>query len=69
MPVDFPSRTDSVLVSSCTMPLDNSEMALEEVLQTYSSVKGHRTRCEREIKKLTDSVESAVLLYLRDPHQ
>ena len=34
------------------MPLDNSEMTLEEVLRTYSSVKGHRTCCEREIKNL-----------------
>ena len=34
------------------MPLDYSEMTLEEVLWTYSSVKGHHTRCEREIHKL-----------------
>ena len=34
------------------MPLDYSEMTLEEVLQTYSSVKDHRTRCEREIQNL-----------------
>ena len=27
-------------------------MSLEAVLRTYSSVKGHRTRCEREIENL-----------------
>ena len=34
------------------MLLDHSEMTLEEVLCTYSSVKGHHTRCEREIQNL-----------------
>ena len=34
------------------MPLDYAEMTLEEVLRTYSSVKGHHTRCEREIQSL-----------------
>ena len=34
------------------MPVELSEMSLEAVLRTYSSVKGHRTRCEREIKNL-----------------
>ena len=34
------------------MPLDYSKMTLEEVLQTYSSIKGHRTWCEREIQNL-----------------
>ena len=34
------------------MPLDYLEMTLEEVLRTYSSVKGHRTHCEREIQNL-----------------
>ena len=32
--------------------MDYSEMTLEEVLRTYLSVKGHRTRCEREIQSL-----------------
>ena len=36
------------------MPMDYSEMNLEEVLRTYSSVKGHRTRCEHEINSLID---------------
>ena len=36
------------------MPMDYSEMTLEEVLRTYSSVKGHRTRYEREINSLID---------------
>ena len=31
------------------MPLELSEMTLEEALRSYSSVKGHRTRVEREI--------------------
>ena len=34
------------------MPIELSEMSLEAVLRTYSSVKGHRTRCEREIENL-----------------
>ena len=34
------------------MPMELSEMTLEAVLRTYSSVKGHRTRCEREIENL-----------------
>ena len=34
------------------MPLDLSEMPLEAVLRSYSSVKGHRTRCENEIENL-----------------
>ena len=34
------------------MPVELSEMSLEAVLRTYSSVKGHRTRCEREIENL-----------------
>ena len=34
------------------MPVELSEMFLEAVLRTYSSVKGHRTRCEREIENL-----------------
>ena len=34
------------------MPLDLSQMTLEEVLRSYSSVKGHRTRCEKEIANL-----------------
>ena len=34
------------------MPIELSEMTLEAVLRTYSSVKGHRTRCEREIENL-----------------
>ena len=32
--------------------MDYAEMTLEEVLRTYSSVKGHCTRCEREIQSL-----------------
>ena len=31
------------------MPLELSELTLEEALRSYSSVKGHRTRVEREI--------------------
>ena len=34
------------------MPMDLSEMSLEAVLRSYSSVKGHRTRCEHEIENL-----------------
>ena len=34
------------------MPMDFSEMTLEEVLCSYSSVKGHHTRCEKEIVNL-----------------
>ena len=34
------------------MPMDLSEMALEEVLRSYSSIKGHHTRCEKEIANL-----------------
>ena len=34
------------------MPLELSEMTLEEALRSYSSVKGHRTRVEREIGNL-----------------
>ena len=34
------------------MPVELSEMSLEAVLRSYSSVKGHRTRCEREIENL-----------------
>ena len=34
------------------MPLELSEMTLEEALCSYSSVKGHRTRVEREIGNL-----------------
>ena len=32
-------------------------MTLEEVLRAYSSVKGHRTRCEREINSLIDMLK------------
>ena len=32
-------------------------MTLEEVLRTYSSVKGHRTRCEREINSLIEMLK------------
>ena len=34
------------------MSVELSEMSLEAVLRTYSSVKDHRTRCEREIENL-----------------
>ena len=34
------------------MPLEPSELTLEEALHSYSSVKGHRTRIEREIGNL-----------------
>ena len=34
------------------MPIELSERTLEAVLRTYSSVKGHRSRCEREIENL-----------------
>ena len=34
------------------MPIELSEMTLEAVLRTVSSVKGHRTRCEKEIDNL-----------------
>ena len=43
------------------MPIEFSEMTLEVVLRTYSSVKGHRTRCEREIENLL------ALLAVRNP--
>ena len=34
------------------MTLELSELTLEEALRSYSSVKGHRTRVEREIGNL-----------------
>ena len=34
------------------MPLELSELTLEEALCSYSSVKGHRTRVEKEIGNL-----------------
>ena len=34
------------------MPLELSELTLEEALRSYSSVKGHRTRIEKEIGNL-----------------
>ena len=34
------------------MALELSELTLEEALRSYSSVKGHRTRVEREIGTL-----------------
>ena len=34
------------------MPLELSEMTPEEVLRSHSSVKGHRTRYEKEIANL-----------------
>ena len=34
------------------MPMELAEMILEEVLRSYSSIKGHRTRCEKEIDNL-----------------
>ena len=34
------------------MPYELSEMTLEETLRSYSSIKGHRTRVEREIGNL-----------------
>ena len=39
------------------MPIKLSEMTFEAVLRTYSSVKGHRTRCEREIENLLALLE------------
>ena len=38
------------------MPLELSELILEEALRSYSSVKGHRTRVEKEIG-LNDRLE------------
>ena len=37
--------------------MDFSEITLEEVLRAYSLVKGHRTRCEREINSLIDMLK------------
>ena len=37
--------------------MDFSEMTLEEVLRTYSSIKGHRTRCERKINSLIEMLK------------
>ena len=34
------------------MTLEQSELTLEEALRSYSSIKGHRTRVEREIGNL-----------------
>ena len=34
------------------MPLELSELTLEEALRSYCSVKGHRTRVEMEIRNL-----------------
>ena len=36
------------------MEIELSDMTMEEVLRSYSSVKGHRTRCEREIANLLE---------------
>ena len=43
---------------SLVTTMDYSEMTLEEVLRTYSSVKGYRTRCEREINSLIDLLKA-----------
>ena len=32
-------------------------MSIAEVLRTYSSIKGHRTRCEREINSLLEMLK------------
>ena len=40
------------MLSLINMPLELSEMTLEEVLHSYSSIKGHRTRCGKEIGNL-----------------
>ena len=37
--------------------MDFSNMTLAEVLRAYSLVKGHRTRCEREINSLIDMLK------------
>ena len=34
------------------MPIELSEMSLAQVLRSYSSIKAHRTRCEKEIENL-----------------
>ena len=41
------------------MPLELSEMTLEETLRSYSSVKGHSTRVEREIGNLLRLLSAA----------
>ena len=37
--------------------MDLSELTLEEVLRTYSSVKGHHTRCEHQINSLIEMLK------------
>ena len=37
--------------------MDFSNMNLAEILRTYSLVKGHRTRCEREIQSLLEMLK------------
>ena len=40
------------------MPLELSELTLEEALRSYSSVKGHRTRCKKEIGNLLELLKA-----------
>ena len=39
------------------MPIELSEMSLEHVFCSYSSIKGHRMRCEKEIENLLGLLE------------
>ena len=41
-----------VLTDTITMPLELSELTLEEAIRSNSSVKGHRARVEKEIGNL-----------------
>ena len=38
--------------------MEFSDMTMEEVLRSYSFVKGHRTRCEREIANLLELLQA-----------
>ena len=40
------------------MEMELSDMTTEEVLCSYSSVKGHRTRCERKIANLLELLQA-----------
>ena len=37
--------------------MDFSNMSIAEIFRTYSSIKGHRTRCEREINSLLEMLK------------
>ena len=48
------------------MPLELSELTLEEALRSYSLVKGHRTRVEKEIGNLVRLLTATYSVTLED---